>query len=134
MATYRELIGKKIKNVSSDPSSGTDGEMWYNSTTGTLRAPTIVEAFVSQTNMPTKTAYNTSFGQAVPTTVSVGGMSAPGPAPASRTYEFNGSGWGTGGDLPAGRESGRAFGTLTAGTIAGSAVVGKAKRAFKEKD
>ena len=71
MATYRELIGKKIKNVSSDPSSGTDGEMWYNSTTGTLRAPTIVEAFVSQTNMPTKTAYNTSFGQAVPTTVSL---------------------------------------------------------------
>ena len=37
MATYRELVGKNIKILSSDPSDGLDGEMWYNSTTGTLR-------------------------------------------------------------------------------------------------
>ena len=47
MSTYREIVGKKIKKVSSDPSSGTDGEMWYNSTTGTLRGPAIVEAWSS---------------------------------------------------------------------------------------
>ena len=34
MSTYREIVGKKIKKVSSDPSDGLDGEMWYNSTTG----------------------------------------------------------------------------------------------------
>ena len=47
MSTYREIIGKKIKKVSSDPSSGTDGEMWYNSTTGTLRGPAILSAWTS---------------------------------------------------------------------------------------
>ena len=120
MSTYREIIGKKIKKVSSDPSSGIDGEMWYNSTTKSIRGLAVVEAFVSQTNMPTKTAYNTSFGQAVPTTVSAGGMSAPGPAPTASVYEYNGLGWASGGALPSsGKESARGFGTLTAGAIAG---------------
>ena len=32
MATYRELVGKKIKKVTSDPSDSIDGQMWYNST------------------------------------------------------------------------------------------------------
>ena len=47
MATYREIVGKKIKKVTSDPSTGIDGEMWYNSTTGTLRGPALVEAWSS---------------------------------------------------------------------------------------
>ena len=88
MATYKELFGQKINKVSSDPSDPLTGEMWYNSTTGNLRGLAIVEAFVSQTNMPTKTAYNTSFGQAVPTTVSAGGMSGPGPAPTAAVFIF----------------------------------------------
>ena len=37
MSTYREIVGKKIKKVSSDPSDGLDGQMWYNSTSGSLR-------------------------------------------------------------------------------------------------
>ena len=47
MSTYREIVGKKIKTVSSDPSTGTDGEMWYNSTTGTLRALAVSQAWSS---------------------------------------------------------------------------------------
>ena len=47
MATYREIVGKKIKKVTSDPSTGIDGEMWYNSTTGPLRGPALVEAWSS---------------------------------------------------------------------------------------
>ena len=51
MSTYREIVGKKIKKVSSDPSEGLDGEMWYNSTTGTLRGLKLVEAWISAPNM-----------------------------------------------------------------------------------
>jgi hypothetical protein len=120
MATYKSIVGQKINKVSSDPSEATTGQMWYNSTTQSLRGLAVVEAFVSQTNLPTKTAYNTSFGQAVPTTVSAGGMAGPGPAPTAAVFEFNGLGWASGGTLPStGKESARGFGTLTAGAIAG---------------
>ena len=43
MSTYREIIGKKIKKVSSDPSEGIDGQMWYNTTTGKLRGIALSE-------------------------------------------------------------------------------------------
>ena len=45
MATYRELVGKNIKILSSDPSTGMDGEVWYNSTKGTLRGLGAIEAY-----------------------------------------------------------------------------------------
>ena len=53
MATYRELVGKKIKKVTSDPSDSIDGQMWYNSTTGAIRGLAITEAWASSSNMNT---------------------------------------------------------------------------------
>jgi len=120
MAAYKDLVGQKITVVTSNPPEPKTGQMWYNSTDGKLRGLGIVEAFTSQTNMPTATGYHTSFGQAIPTTVSAGGIGSPGPAPTSAVFEFNGSGWTAGGALPSsGKESPRGFGTQTAGVIAG---------------
>ena len=46
MSTYREIVGKKIRKVTSDPSTGIDGQMWYNSTTGSIRGLAILKASI----------------------------------------------------------------------------------------
>jgi hypothetical protein len=40
MTTYNELAGLRVNYLSSDPTlnSGNEGQVWYNSTTGTLRS------------------------------------------------------------------------------------------------
>jgi hypothetical protein len=37
MATYKDIHGFKIQNVSSDPPTSVAGDMWYNSTSGDLK-------------------------------------------------------------------------------------------------
>jgi len=38
MTTYKEIFGKPIKVVSSDPTdAGAEGQVWYNSTSGTFK-------------------------------------------------------------------------------------------------
>ena len=103
MSTYREIVGKKIKKVSSDPSAGTDGEMWYNSTTGTLRGLAISEAWSSTSNVSTNRTMGSGFGLQT-ATVAAGGLIPP------NTYqsiceEYNGSGWTSGGALTTARRS-----------------------------
>ena len=34
MTTYKEIFGKPVKVLSSDPSNETEGQIWYNSTSG----------------------------------------------------------------------------------------------------
>ena len=102
MATYRELIGKKIKVVSSDPSSGTDGEMWYNSTTGTLRGLAISEAWSSGAAMPTSDGIKYGAGAGTQTAgLFFGGNDNPPGTRRDETFEYNGSGWAAGGSLTA---------------------------------
>ena len=40
MATYKEIKGFKIKSLATDPANPLEGEMWYNSTSGTLKVYT----------------------------------------------------------------------------------------------
>ena len=40
MATYKEISGFNIKSLASDPANPLEGEMWYNSTSGTLKVYT----------------------------------------------------------------------------------------------
>ena len=38
MTTYKELFGKYVLNVTSDPTStDAEGQIWYNSTSGTFK-------------------------------------------------------------------------------------------------
>ena len=118
MSTYREIIGKKIKTVSSDPSSGTEGEMWYNSTTGTLRGPAILSAWTSSgplislqgdvANLGTQTA-----------SLCAGGSDNPGSENVDITQEGNGTGFSLGGTLNTARRGCSGFGTQTAGVCFG---------------
>ena len=38
MTTYKEIFGKPIKVVSSDPANEAEGQIWYNSTLGSFRS------------------------------------------------------------------------------------------------
>ena len=117
MSTYREIVGKKIKKVSSDPSTGLDGEMWYNSTTGTLRGLAVVEAFISSTSQPEAKRAVAGFGTQTALVVAAG---VPPPGSASNTtIEYNGSGWFSGTNTPTSHYNSRGFGTQTAGAILG---------------
>jgi len=109
VSTYREIIGKKIKKVSSDPSSGTEGEMWYNSTTGTLRGPAIIEAWSSAASLSTGRAQAGGNGTQDSALI-CGGYTT---AVTAVTEEYNGSGWAAGGNLTTSRSSLRSAGTQT---------------------
>ena len=91
MSTYREIIGKKIKKVSSDPSDGVDGEMWYNSTTGTLRGIAISEAWISSASMATPRS--TMAGGGSNTSAITTGENGGNPSNAVLAESYNGTGW-----------------------------------------
>ena len=40
MATYKEIKGITIKALATDPANPLEGEMWYNTTSGTLKVYT----------------------------------------------------------------------------------------------
>ena len=38
MTTYKEIFGKPVKQLSTDPTdAGAEGQIWYNSTSGTFK-------------------------------------------------------------------------------------------------
>ena len=48
MATYREIHGKTIKSLSTDPSAETDaGQIWYNTASDTFKSIVSISAWSS---------------------------------------------------------------------------------------
>ena len=95
MATYRSIVGLKIKKRSSDPSNPVLGEMWYNTTTGTLKVrgfgsaswssgATAPGAYMTFAGCGTQSAYIKTMGN--------DGSPAPNPL-ANDSQEYNGTSW-----------------------------------------
>ena len=100
MATYREIHGKAIKSLSTDPSAPTDaGQIWYNTASDTFKSILNVEAWASAASMGT--ARDASNGGGTQTAAIVfGGLVGPGsPNNSALTEEYNGSGFAAGGAL-----------------------------------
>ena len=53
MTTFKEIRGTAIQVVSSDPSNPEEGQIWYNSSSGTLKGYKTVNAFSSGGNLNT---------------------------------------------------------------------------------
>ena len=113
MATYKSIVGQKINKVSSDPSEATTGQMWYNSTTQSLRGLGVVEAWSSAATLPGNRTYGGGAGSQTAALAFAGSNNPPGSA-TDGTFEYNGSGWSTGGDLPGGSDLCGGLGTQTA--------------------
>ena len=122
MTTYKEIFGKPIKVVSSDPTdAGAEGQVWYNETTGKFRSVVAAGAWASAA---TTINLSKSGAGAGTTTAGLvfGGRNPPGPAFVSTTEEYNGSGWTAGGALNTARSYLAGFGTQTGGVAAGGRI------------
>ena len=120
MATYEEIYGKRVKDFDSDPTldSNYEGQVWYNSATGTLRSVVAFEAWSS--GSPLITARYGNAGSGTQTAgLSTGGNVGPSDTRTTATEEYNGTGFSTGGALPTATRSGGAAGTQTATIFAG---------------
>jgi len=115
MATYKEIVGQKITKVTSDPSEPKTGQMWYNSTTQTLRSLGVVSAWSSGAGLNTARNSLGSFGIQT-ASVTTGGNTT---TAVANTEEYNGSGWSNGTNYPASLRWPEGTGTLTAGIVAG---------------
>ena len=95
MATYKGISGFNIKSLATDPSNLKLGEIWYNSTSGTLKvAATVAGAFSSGTNITTARRSNNGAGDKNAALV----VNGYGPAMSNATEEYDGSAWTTTGN------------------------------------
>ena len=87
MSTYKAIVGKKIKSVSSDPSDSVDGQMWYNTATQSLRGLAVLEAFTSGGSLIT--GRQSGAGAGTQTAALYNG----GNPDTNLCENYNGSGW-----------------------------------------
>jgi len=118
MATYQDIRGLRVKFLSADPSNIAGGEVWYNSTTDTLRSRVVTKAWSSAA--PINTARRGLAGMGTQgATLGTGGYIGPTVSFNNDTEEYNGVGWSIGGNLGTARDMMAACGTQTAGLVAG---------------
>jgi hypothetical protein len=117
MTTYREIHGRSIKAVSTDPTGDiTEGEIWYNTTSDTFKSVILSKTYSSSANMSNPTGGAAGFGIQT-SAVRAGGETTT--ASLSATEEYSGYSWSTGGALPAIQYQNDGAGTLTAGLSIG---------------
>jgi len=115
MADYQDIRGLRVKYLSADPSTATAGEVWYNSTSGTLKASIVfAAAWSSATAYPTPRRDCGGFG--TQTAGVVFGGSTPRTADAN---QWNGSSWTAATAVPTAINALDASGPQTAGLTAG---------------
>jgi hypothetical protein len=121
MAEYESIHGTRVKYLSSDPTltdSSTEGQVWYNSTSGTNKALVQIKAVSSGANIPTNFYYSGGVG---PTTATLG-ISGVGPSPQpahNLVIQYNGFTWTSENNIPVSSRAGYDFGTATAAVYAG---------------
>jgi len=117
MATYKQIFGKQVKFLSSDPTNESEGQIWYNSTSGTFKSTLVSEAWSSGSS--TINAARGRFGTGTQTAALLfGGRTAP-TTNITAAEEYNGSGWATGGVLTTARRTLGGAGTQTASLAIG---------------
>ena len=88
MTTFKEIRGTTIEVVSSDPSNPELGQIWYNSSSGTLKGSQYVAAWSAGGNL--NTARGRLAGAGTQTaTLAFGGQ----PSPTGATELYNGTSW-----------------------------------------
>jgi hypothetical protein len=113
MAGYNEIRGLRVKYLSADPANAEAGQVWYNSTSGTLRVQGIGSQSVTS-GTPLITARNGLAGAGIQTAALAFGGDVSPPI-TNLTEEYNGSGWAVGGTLNQQRKDFGGAGTQTAG-------------------
>jgi hypothetical protein len=119
MTTYKELFGKAVKYLSTDPDNAqAEGQVWYNSTSGTFKSIVVGAAWSSSGGLGTA-RYALGKGTTGTQTASIAALGRISTGATGVTEEYNGSGWSTGGTANTARYAVGCFGTQTALVVAG---------------
>jgi hypothetical protein len=116
MSTYEQLRGARLKFLDQDPANASNGQVWYNSTTGKDRVQGIGTAvFSSGGNLATAKGQSGNFG------IQTAAVAAAGATPTRVTdvQEYNGVGWSNGTAYPTALNELAGAGTETAGLVIG---------------
>ena len=120
MSTFKNIRGQNIRSLSSDPSPISNGDIWYNSTSQTLKGVVPVSAWASGTALPANRYRLTSFGTATAGVIAGGSTNPPGAQPSTTaTLEYDGTTMSSGGALGTARRGLASAGVLTAGIVFG---------------
>jgi|TARA_R110002020_G_scaffold73697_1_gene189033 hypothetical protein len=105
MATYKEIFGKTIKFLTSDPTDdGAVGQIWYNDTSDTFKSVVAGGAWSSVPPVSDITSGAGISGTAA-ACVKYGGQGASPHPILTAAEEFDGTGWSTATSVPAARYS-----------------------------
>ena len=120
MATYEELYGKRVKEFDSDPTleSSYEGQVWYDKSSGTLRSVVSFGAWRSGGNLNVPRSLGGISGGTQTASLAYAGYLG-GPGNSNSTEEYNGSGWGSGGNVNTARRGGAGVGVQTAALLCG---------------
>ena len=119
MATYEEIYGKRVDVLDADPTltSAYEGQVWYNSTTGTLKSLVNFGSWNSEANCSVTTR---GRGSAVTLTAAIWSNGFTGSFPISQvTEEFDGYVFSTGGSTGSAHYVAGTTGLETAAIMAG---------------
>jgi len=115
MSDYESIRGTRVKYLTSDPTlnSSTEGQVWYNSTTGANKALVQIKATSSGGNMGTA---RYGVGGAGTQTAGLAFTGSPGSSPylSNATEEYSGFSWSSGGNYPVSTRYVHGAGTQTA--------------------
>jgi hypothetical protein len=124
MATYESIHGTRVRYLTSDPTldSSTEGQVWYNSTSGANKALVQIKAWSSGGNL-IKGRYELGAVGTSTAGLAFGGnraVSSP-TGLQTDTEEYNGFAWASGGALPAAKAT-QGFGVQTAAVACGGTI------------
>jgi len=121
MTTYKTIRGTHIVSVTSDPPAPVNGQMWYNSTTRTLKGFTSNPAgtWATTSNLNTARFQLGGSGKSSTAALAFGGSPPDAPSSKHQTESWNGSSWTEVNDLNTGRANGVGIGTYTSAIYSG---------------
>ena len=130
MTTYREIHGRSIQALTTDPTeSVAEGQIWYNTGSDTFKSVVALQAWSSTTPFP---AAYMSTGTGTQTATCFWGGAPPAPAGRTDTVEYNGAGFSTGGALNDAVFQASGYGTQTAAVDAFGRAGGSNKTTCEE--
>ena len=120
MANYKDIHGTHVETVESDPSNPVNGQIWYNSTTQTLKGFTQNPAGSWATGNAMNTGrYSVGATGTSTSAIAFGGRVSPPNAIIDNAETYNGSSWTEVADISTDRLAGRALGGSSNAIMAG---------------
>ena len=123
MATFKNINGFQIQYLASDPTNPIEGQVWFNSTSKSLKGHGILgtATWSSGNNMSSPTGSHAGFGTQS-ASLAVSGYDQNAGSPTVNNQSYNGTSWSELANVNTGRYGVVGCGTTTAGLIYGQIV------------